>query len=90
MRIGIRNGVVITSSITNEIVDQLGLKVTARDGYMVMLSTGEIAPDFGGKQALVFYRRDDEPAGNSGLRLVMPGDRRGGRNVRDVVTIDVE
>lgn len=31
-----------------------------------------------------------EPPGRAGLRLVMPGDKRGGRNVRDVVSIHVE
>jgi hypothetical protein len=66
------------------------IKVTGRDGYVVVLSTGEIAPDFGGKPALVAYRRDDQPPGESGLRLIMPGDKRGGRDVRDVVAITVE
>ena len=66
------------------------IKVTGRDGYVVVLSTGEIAPEFGGKDVLIAYQRNDEPAGQSSLRLVMPGDKRGGRNVRDVVTIDVE
>jgi hypothetical protein len=28
--------------------------------------------------------------GEAGLRLVMPGDKRGGRNVRDVVAVAVE
>lgn len=66
------------------------IKVTGRDGYFVMLSTGEIAPDFGAKPALIAYQRAGEAAGASGFRLVMPGDKRGGRNVRDVVAIDVE
>jgi hypothetical protein len=66
------------------------IKVTGRDGYFVVLSTGEIAPDFGAKAALIAYQRAGEAAGASGFRLVMPGDKRGGRNVRDVVTIDVE
>ena len=66
------------------------IKVTGQDGYVVVLSTGEIAPEFGGKEALLAYQRNDEPVGSSGLRLVMPGDKRGGRNVRDVVTIDVK
>jgi DMSO/TMAO reductase YedYZ molybdopterin-dependent catalytic subunit len=66
------------------------VKVTGRDGYIVVISTGEIAPDFGGKAALIAYQRNDEPLGEAGLRLVMPGDKRGGRNVRDVVAITVE
>lgn len=66
------------------------LKVTGRDGYYVLLSTGEIAPEFGGKPAMLAYQRGDEAPGASGLRLIMPGDKRGGRDVRDVVTIHVE
>lgn len=64
--------------------------VTGRDGYFIVLSTGEIAPEFGGKPALIAYGRDREPADEAGLRLIMPGDKRGGRNVRDVVAIRVE
>lgn len=66
------------------------LRITGRDGYWVLLSTGEIAPDFGGKAALVAYQRDGAPLGAAGLRLVMPGDIHGGRNVRDLVSIEVE
>ena len=66
------------------------LKITGRDGYVVVISTGEIAPEFGGKAALIAYQRDGAPLGEAGFRLVIPGDKRGGRNVRDVVTIAVE
>jgi DMSO/TMAO reductase YedYZ molybdopterin-dependent catalytic subunit len=66
------------------------IKVTGRDGYVVVLSTGEIAPEFGGKPALIAYQRDGAMLEEAGFRLVMPGDKRGGRNVRDVVTIAAE
>ena len=66
------------------------IKITAKDGYWVVISTGEIAPDLGGKPAMIAYQRDDEAPGASGFRLVMPGDKHGARYVRDVVTIDVE
>ena len=62
--------------------------VTATDGYVMVTSTGEIAPELGDKPALVAYERDGKPLDN--FRIVMPGDKRGGRNVRDVVTIAVE
>ena len=52
--------------------------------------TGEIAPDFGAKPALIAYQRDTEAPGAGGLWLVMPGDKLGGRYVHDVVAIDVE
>ena len=66
------------------------IRVAGRDGYTVVLSTGEIAPDFGGKPAIIAYQRDNEPLCEAGLRLVMPGDKHGGRNVRDVVAIRAE
>ena len=66
------------------------IKITATDGYWVVISTGEIAPDFGGKPAMVAYQRNDEAPGAHGFWLVMPGDKRGGRYVHDVVTIDFE
>ena len=64
------------------------IRITAKDGYVVVGSTGEIAPDFGGKEAIIAYERDGKPL--SDVRLVMPGDKRGGRNVRDIVSIKVE
>lgn len=66
------------------------IRITARDGYFIVISTGEIAPDFGGKPALIAYLQDDKPLGEAAPRLVMPGDKRGGRNVREVATISVE
>lgn len=64
------------------------IRITAKDGYVVVTSTGEIAPDFGDKQALVAYERDGKPLDD--FRIVMPGDKHGGRNARDVVTISIE
>jgi hypothetical protein len=57
---------------------------------LVVISTGEIAPEFGGKPALLAYKQDGTEQLETGLRLVMPGDKRGGRNVRDVVSITIE
>ncbi|MBV9859648.1 MAG: hypothetical protein JO038_06065 [Alphaproteobacteria bacterium] len=64
------------------------IRVTASDGYVVVTSTGEIAPDFGGKAALVAYERDGKPLDN--FRIVMPGDKHGGRDARNVVSIAIE
>ena len=66
------------------------ISITGRDGYTVVISTGEIAPDFGGKPAMIAYERDGEELGDKGLRVVMPGDKHGGRYVRDVVEIEVK
>ena len=77
------------------IVDEAGAKakhhlqhtllVTGRDGYAVAVSLGEIDPEFEGKTVLL---TDDNAA--EGVRLVVPGDKAGGRSVRDVVRIEIE
>lgn len=66
------------------------ITITGRDGYMVVISTGEIAPDFGGKPAMIAYERDGRELSDTELRIVMPGDKHGGRYVRDVAEIEVK
>ena len=64
------------------------IRITAKDGYVVVTSSGEIAPDFGARGVIVAYERDGKPLDE--FRIVMPGDKHGGRNVRDVVSINIE
>jgi hypothetical protein len=64
------------------------IRITVKDGYVVVTSSGEIAPDFGAKAVIVAYERDGKPLDD--FRIVMPGDKHGGRNVRDVVSINIE
>ena len=64
------------------------IRIAASDGWVVVTSTAELAPDFGAKPALVAYERDGKPLGD--FRIVMPGDKHGGRYARDVTTISVE
>ena len=64
------------------------VRITARDGYVVMTSTGEIAPDFGGKAALVTYQRDGKPLED--FRIVMPGDKHGGATSATWSRIEIE
>jgi 2-methylisocitrate lyase-like PEP mutase family enzyme len=59
------------------------------EGILLLARTDEIAPDFGGKPAMVAYERDGEELRDKGLRVVMPGDKHGGRYVRDFVKIEV-
>ena len=63
--------------------------VTGRDGYKAVLALGEIAPAFEGKQVILAERMNGKPLGPEHLHLVMPGDNRGGRSVRDVASITV-
>lgn len=58
-----------------------------QDGYAVALAVGEIDPKFEGKPVIVAYARDGQAM--PGLKLVVPNDRRGGRSVRDLVSIEV-
>jgi DMSO/TMAO reductase YedYZ molybdopterin-dependent catalytic subunit len=64
---------------------------TAKDGYEATVAWGEIDPDFGNAAILLAWEEDGKPlTGASGpLRLVVPTDKRGGRYVSGVVTIDV-
>ena len=64
------------------------IRITATDNYVVVLSTGEIAPDYGNAQALVAYERDGKPLDT--FRVVMPGDKHGARDIHDVATIKIE
>jgi len=63
------------------------LLARGRDGYAAALAFGELDPRFEGKQVLVAYAQDGKPL--PALRLVIPADARAGRNVRDVVAIEV-
>jgi DMSO/TMAO reductase YedYZ molybdopterin-dependent catalytic subunit len=49
----------------------------------------EIDPAFEGKQILLADQVNGQPMPAGEIRLVVPGDRRGGRSVRDVVRIDI-
>lgn len=62
--------------------------VTARDGHQVAWAIGDLAPDFGNSPVMLAVERDGA-ALDQGLRMVVPGDRRGARNIRDVVRIEL-
>ncbi len=63
--------------------------VTGRDGYSAVLALAEIAPDYEGKQ--VILAMPSAPSAEAGaLRLVVPGDGRAGRAVRDVVRVRLD
>jgi hypothetical protein len=65
-----------------------GVLVTADDGYAVMVSLGEIDPDYGGEQAIIATECGGKPL--DAPRLVMPGDKHGGRAVKGVVGMEVK
>ena len=65
------------------------ISLTGRDGYTAVLGLGEISPDFEGKQVILAEQMNGQPLGPEHLRIVVPGDKKGGRSVRDIVAIAV-
>jgi hypothetical protein len=65
------------------------LLVTGSDGYSAVLALGEIAPQFEGKQAILADSMNGRPLGLSHWRIVIPGERRGGRDVRNVARLQL-
>ena len=62
--------------------------VTGRDGYRIAFSVGEIHPEFGNTAMMIATEVDGKPF-DDGLRIIVPGDQRGARNVREVATIEL-
>jgi molybdate transport system substrate-binding protein len=63
--------------------------VTGTDGYQAVIAWGEIDPDWGNQPILVAYEENGEPLEDSTIRLVVPGDKRGGRYVSGVTNISL-
>ncbi len=63
--------------------------ITGRDGYTAVLALGEMSPAFEGKQVILAERMDGQPLAPDHFRVIVPGDARGGRSVRDVARIVV-
>ena len=65
--------------------------VTADDGYKIAFSVGEIAPDFGNRAIMIATERDGKSLlADEGFRLVVPGDARGARSVKGIVSIEIK
>lgn len=66
------------------------VRITASDGYQVVFSAGELDPAFGNTQVILAEQKDGQPLSKDGpYRLVVPGDKRAARWVRNVATIEV-
>lgn len=67
------------------------LIVTAKDGYQIVVSGGELDPNFGDAPMLLAWEQDGAPLSSEDgpVRLVVPGDRKGGRYIYGIVRIDV-
>lgn len=63
----------------------------AKDGYQVVFTLAEMAPEFGNETVLLADKRDGKPLfGYQGpFRLVCPNDKAGARSVRMLVELEV-
>ena len=66
------------------------VRITGADGYTAVLGLGEIAPEFANHPVLLADHLDDAAIPHEAWRLIVPGEQRLGRSVRDVMRIDVE
>jgi ABC-type molybdate transport system substrate-binding protein len=67
---------------------RLVVRVTGADGYVAAFALGEVSPEFAGKPLELALERDGKALALP--RLVVPGEKRAGRSVRDVVRIEVQ
>lgn len=67
------------------------VRVTATDGYQVVFSLGELDADMGAAKVVLVDRHEGKPldAKDGPLRLVVPGDQRPARWIRNVTTIEL-
>ncbi len=84
-------GVKLDAAHRNDLIRHW-IMVTGSDGYSAVLSLAEVAPEFGGDQAIIAYQQDGKPiAGANGFaRLIVPGDKAAGRAVGGIVSIEVK
>ena len=70
---------------------QLGVLVRSKDGYTVLFALAEFDENFSSRTLLLADREDGQPppATAAPLRLVAPGDKRGGRWARIVTSIEI-
>jgi hypothetical protein len=83
-------GIGTNSTIKNDILHKIVI-VTGSDCYQSVFGAGEFDPFFGGSQVMVAYSVGGESLGSDGFaRIVVPGDKAGGRFVSNIVNIRVE
>jgi len=83
------NGIVTNPSIKNDIFHKV-IVVTGTNCYQSVFGTGEIDPFFGGNQVIVAYATGGQSLGDNGFaRIVVPGDKAGGRFVSNIAKIEI-
>ena len=72
--------------------DTLNLYIvaTGSDGYQAIIAYGDIDPNFGNMPVMVAYEQDGNALTDTvPMRLVVPGDKHGGRYVSNLVSLEV-
>lgn len=83
------NGIVTNPTVKNDILHKVVI-VTGTDCYQSVFGAGEIDPFFGGSQIMVAYANGGQSLGSAGFaRIVVPGDKAGGRFVSNIAHIEV-
>ncbi len=86
-------GIIVDPSVDNDILDKY-VVATASDGYRVVLSLGELNPNFGARPDLLAYAErvggNVAPLTADGVaRITAPGDPKGGRYLSNLANLDV-
>jgi hypothetical protein len=83
------SGIVTNPSIKKDILHKVVI-VTGTDCYQSVFGAGEFDPFFGGSQIMVAYATGGQSLGNDGFaRIVVPGDKAGGRFVSNIAKIEI-
>jgi hypothetical protein len=83
------NGITTSQNIKNDILHKVVI-VTGTDCYQSVFGVGEFDPFFGGSQIMVAYATGGQSLGTAGFaRIVVPGDKAGGRFVSNIANIEV-
>src|SRR5262249_2344475 len=81
--------VITNPNVKNDILRENAV-ATGSDGYTAVVSLGEIHPNFGGDLDMIAYLQNGQPITTDGFaRLVVPGDKFGGRYVSNLVSLQV-
>src|SRR5262245_28212325 len=59
----------------------LGVRVVGADGWTAVFGLAELSPEFAGKAIQLVDQMNGAPISGQGLRLIVPGEHRGGRSV---------
>jgi hypothetical protein len=82
-------GIVTNPNTKNDILRKV-VVVTGTDCYQAVFGAGEFDPAFGGSQIMVAYATGGQSLGDDGFaRIVVPGDKAGGRFVSNIASIEV-